>query len=142
MTDKSEKSLQAGPEQVLYAGILEKGMLVGLLILLVTFAIYVLGIMTPYVKRTDISKYWSMSVDTYLHEAKIEAGWAWIGMLGYGDFLNFIGIAILAGVTILCYLAIVPVLWKNNDKVYACLALLEAVILAVAASGILGTGGH
>lgn len=142
MTDKSEKSLQAGPEQVLYAGILEKGMLVGLLILLVTFAIYVLGILTPYVKRTDVSKYWSMSVDTYLHEAKIEAGWAWIGMLGYGDFLNFIGIAILAGVTILCYVAIVPVLWKNDDKVYACLALLEAVILAVAASGILGTGGH
>lgn len=142
MTDKSEKSLQAGPEQVLYAGILEKGMLVGLLILLVTFAIYVLGILTPYVKRTDVSKYWSMSVDTYLHEAKIEAGWAWIGMLGYGDFLNFIGIAMLAGVTILCYVAIVPVLWKNDDKVYACLALLEAVILAVAASGILGTGGH
>lgn len=142
MTDKSGKSLQAGPEQVLYAGILEKGMLVGLLILLITFIIYVFGILTPYVKRADVSKYWSLSVDTYLHEAKIEAGWGWVAMLGYGDFLNFIGIAILAGVTIVCYLAVVPVLWKNNDKVYACLALLEAVILTVAASGILGTGGH
>lgn len=142
MTDKSEKSLQAGPEQVLYASILEKGMFLGLLILLVTFLIYVFGILTPYIKRADVSKYWSMSVDTYLHEARIEAGWAWVKMVGYGDFLNFVGIAILAGVTILCYLSIVPVLWKENDRVYACLALLEAVILAVAASGILGTGGH
>lgn len=142
MTNKSGKSLQAGPEQVLYASILEKGMFFGLLILLATFVIYVFGIMTPYVKRADVSNYWSMSVDKYLHEAQIEAGWGWVKMLGYGDFLNFIGIAILAGVTILCYLSIVPVLWKENDRLYAGLALLEAIILAVAASGILGTGGH
>ncbi len=142
MTDKSGKSLQAGPEQVLYARILEKGMFFGLLILLITFTIYVLGIMSPYIKRADVSKYWSMSVGDYLHEAHIEAGWGWIKMVGYGDFLNFIGIAILAGVTILCYLSIVPVLWKENDRLYAGLALLEAIILAVAASGILGTGGH
>ena len=63
-------------------------------------------------------------------------------MLGYGDFLNFIGIALLAGVTICCFLVIVPLLWKNNDKIYAVLSVLEAVILGVAASGILGTGGH
>ena len=63
-------------------------------------------------------------------------------MLRYGDFINFIGIAFLAGVTIVCFLVIVPVLWKNNDKLYAVFSLLEAVILSLAASGILGSGGH
>jgi hypothetical protein len=61
-------------------------------------------------------------------------------MLKYGDFINFIGIAILAGTTIFCYLAIVPLLLKSNDKVYAVLALLEAIVLALAASGILAVG--
>jgi len=61
-------------------------------------------------------------------------------MLKYGDFINFIGIAMLAGVTILCYAAIVPTLLKNNDKVYAILAVIEVIILSAAASGILAVG--
>jgi hypothetical protein len=49
-------------------------------------------------------------------------------------------VAILAGVTIICYAAIVPTLLKNNDKVYAILAVLEVIILSAAASGILAVG--
>lgn len=142
MDKKPHVSLEATPEQVLYAKLLEKGMYIGLLILLITFFLYAFGIMDPYIPLDKISNYWSMNVNDYLHHANIEAGWAWMGMLKYGDFVNFIGIAILAGVTILCYAAIVPTLLKNNDKVYAVLAILEVIILSAAASGILGTGGH
>ena len=42
----------------------------------------------------------------------------------------------------ICFLAIVPLLWRENDKLYALFAVLEAAILGVAASGILGSGGH
>jgi len=142
MENNSDTSLQASPEQLLYAGILEKGMLVGLLILFITFAIYAFGIMKPYIPMSEISRYWGLNVHEYLETAHIQDGWAWLGMLRYGDFLNFIGIAILAGVTILSYLAIVPTLFKNGDKVYAVLALLEAVILSAAASGLIAAGGH
>ena len=142
MEEKQNVSLEATPEQILYAKILEKGMYIGLLILLITFGLYTFGVMDPYIPLDKISKYWSMNVNDYLHHANIKAGWAWVGMLKYGDFVNFIGITILAGVTILCYAAIVPTLLKNKDRVYAVLALLEAIILTVAASGILGAGGH
>jgi len=138
----SDKSLQARPEQLLYASILEKGMLLGLLLLLVTYLVYVLRIVTPYIPLEEVSKYWTMNVHDYLHEAHVKQGWAWVAMVGYSDFLNFIGIALLAGVTIVCFLAIVPTLWKSGDKVYACLSLVEALILGIAASGILGAGGH
>lgn len=138
----SDKSLQARPEQLLYAGILEKGMLLGLLVLLITYVIYVLRIMPAYIPLAEVPKYWAMNVHDYLHTAHVEQGWAWLGMLRYGDFLNFVGIALLAGVTIICFLAIVPILWKSGDKVYACLSVVEALILGVAASGILGSGGH
>jgi len=142
MAQESQIQLEASEEQVVYAKILEKGMLVGLGILFVTFAIYAFGIMKPYIPLNEISRYWGTNVTEYLHNTGIEPGWAWVTMLKYGDFINFIGIAILAGVTVLCYLVIIPTLLRKKDLVYAVLALLEAVILAVAASGILGTGGH
>lgn len=142
MEGKPHVSLKATPEQVLYARLLEKGMYVGLLILLITFGLYALGIMDPLIPLDKVSEYWSMNVNDYLHHANIKAGWAWLGMVKYGDFVNFIGIAILAGVTILCYAAVVPTLLKNKDTVYAVLAILEVIVLAVAASGILGAGGH
>ncbi|MCK5192165.1 MAG: hypothetical protein KAQ71_00045 [Desulfobulbaceae bacterium] len=142
MEDKSYASLEATPEQLLYAKILERGMYLGLLILLITFGLYAFGVMDPYIPLDKISKYWSMNVNDYLHHANIKPGWAWVGMIKYGDFVNFIGIAILAGVTILCYAAIVPTLLKNKDTVYAIIAILEVIVLTVAASGILGAGGH
>ncbi|MBI4965485.1 MAG: DUF1634 domain-containing protein [Desulfomonile tiedjei] len=142
MNHDSEKSLQARPEQLIYASILEKGMLLGLLLVLVTYAIYVLGLIKPYVPTDEITKCWEMNVHDYLDHCHIHAGWAWVSLLGYGDFLNFAGIVLLAGVTLICFISIVPVLWRQNDKLYAVLALGEVIILGVAASGILGAGGH
>ncbi len=140
MSEKQPAMLEASPEQVLYARILEIGMYLGLLVLFVTFGLYAFGIVDPYIPLDKISNYWSMNVNDYLKHAEIKAGWAWLGMLKYGDFINFIGVAILAGVTIICYAAIVPTLLKNNDKVYAILAVLEVIILSAAASGILAVG--
>lgn len=140
MTENQEPTLKAAPEQKLYAGILEKGMYVGLGILFITFAIYALQIIDPYIPLERVSHYWTMSAHDYLHEANIDPGWSWLGMLNYSDFLNFIGIALLAGVTIICYLSIIPLLIKNKDRIYAVLAGLEALILGLAASGILAVG--
>lgn len=142
MSNDIGHSLEASPEQLLYAGILEKGMIFGLLMLLITYAIYVLGILSPYLPLADVPKYWGLSVSDYLHQTNIHDGWAWVGMLKYGDFLNFVGVAVLAAVSILCFLTIIPTLLRKGDRVYAVLAALEVVILSVAASGILGSGGH
>ncbi len=137
-----DQKIGPSPEQILYANILNKGMLIGLVVLLITFAIYVFGIMTPYVPLDKLSNYWAMGVNDYLHELNIPTGWGWLAMLGYSDFLNFIGIAFLAGVSIICYIAIIPTLWNNDDKIYAVIAVLEVIVLTAAASGIFGSGGH
>ncbi len=114
----------------------------GLLLIVITFALYVSGVLTPYTPISELSHYWGMPVHDYLKEAGISPGWAWLGMLGKGDFVNFIGIAFLAGVTVVCYIAILPVFLKKKDKVYFVLALVEAAVLIFAASGILKAGGH
>jgi len=142
MNDKQNATIEATPEQVLYANILSKGMLIGLIILFITFAIYAFGIMEPYIPLDQVSSLWTTKVGDYLHNANIKPGWAWLGMLKYGDFLNFIGIAILAGVTIFCYIAIIPTLIRSKDTIFVIIAILEVIVLSVAASGILGAGGH
>jgi len=140
MEERTSKDIKAGPEQIIYASILEKGMLLGLLILFITFIIYALGIMKPYIPLDNISKFWSMNVHDYLEHADIKGGWSWIFMLGYSDFLNFIGIAILAGVTIICYIAIVPILIKSKDWAFVVFSIIEVLILSLAASGLLKVG--
>jgi hypothetical protein len=138
--EKPQASPEPTAEQVFYARILEIGMYVGLACLLLTFVLYVSGAMKPYVPVEDLSTHWKKCVQDYLHDAEIEPGWGWLMMLRYGDFLNFIGIAILAGVTLLCYLSIVPMLLRKRDYIYAVLALLEVIVLMGAASGIISAG--
>lgn len=140
MQQETDASLEPTPEQIRYAGVLEKSMYVGLMCLFVTFALYVFAIMSPYIPLEKLPQHWTKNVDDYLHDAKIEPGWSWVNMLGYGDFVNFIGITILAGITVLCYLAIIPLLLKRKDFIYAVLAALEVIVLAAAASGIINAG--
>ena len=141
---------QATEEQVQYAAILEKGMYSGLALMVITFALYVLGIMPSIVPLSEISIYWSMPVHDYLvaintnfiHGENLPTGWSWMKLLGYGDFLNFLPVAILSGITIVCYIVITPGLFARKDKAMAIMAIAEAVILTLAASGILSAGGH
>lgn len=134
--------LKATEEQLAYAKLLDFGMKLGLLVLIITFIVYLSGILSPHIPVNDLPRYWSMSVHKYLEATGIHPGWTWLGMLGKGDFLNFIGIAFLAGVTILCYLRIIPILFRKKDSVYGILAIVEVLILVLAASGILKAGGH
>ena len=138
----AQDKIYTTPEQIKYAGLLNWGMKIGMAMLLVTFAIYMLGIAKPHVPVEDLPKYWSMSVSEYTEAVGVKTGWGWLDNVASGDFMNFIGIAFLSAVTIFCYLAIVPDLFRKGDKVYAILALVEVAVLTLAASGILKSGGH
>jgi hypothetical protein len=143
-----EKTREPQSEQILYAKVLAIGMFIGLVTLFITFGIYVSGILAPAVPLDQVPNYWNQGAHeyleevnrNYLHKEHLPTGWAWTTMLAKGDFLNFIGIAILAGVTIICYLAIVPTLLRKKDSAYVTMAIVEALVLALAASGILAVG--
>lgn len=133
---------QATEEQLLYANLLNKGMMIGLLGLVVTFIIYGAGILKPMIPIDQVQHYWVMSVADYLQASGIHAGWAWLGNLSYGDMLTFLPIAFLSLLTIVCYAAILPILIRKKDTPYIVLVIVEIIVLTVAASGILGSGGH
>jgi hypothetical protein len=133
---------QASKEQILYASILNIGMLIGLACLVIAFVIYGGGILQPLIPLEKVQTYWVMSLHEYLKTCGIQAGWAWIENLNYGDMLTFLPIAFLSLLTIVCYISIIPGLIRKKDTAYVVIAILEVLVLAFAASGILGTGGH
>ena len=145
---ENKKELAASEEQMLYAAWLEKGMLLGLALIVISFGLYVFGIIEPVIPLDELSKYWGLSVKEYLlavnsnflHMEHAPTGWAWMTLIGKGDYMNFLPIAILSGITILCYAVIVPVFKRKGDKAYMIMSIAEVVILTLAASGILAVG--
>lgn len=141
---------EASEEQMLYAALLEKGMYTGIGLLFITFILYVFGIVSPAVPVNEVERYWGLNAHAYLeainqdvlHLTHPPTGWTWATLLNKSDFMNFLGIALLAGVTIFCYAAIIPTLLKKGDKAYAIMCIAEVLILSLAASGLLAVGGH
>ncbi|HAK59443.1 MAG TPA: hypothetical protein DCO77_03530 [Nitrospiraceae bacterium] len=136
----SDNNVTVAEEQVTYANILNVGMWTGLALLVVMFFIYISGILPSLVAIEDLSKYWHLTASDFHKELGTPIGWGWLAHVGKGDYLNFVGIAILAGLTIVCYIAIMPALKRKKDTAYLVIAVLEVVVLTLAASGILQSG--
>jgi hypothetical protein len=138
----ANEKTKASEEQMAYAGVLNVGMWLGLLILVITFFIYLSGVLPSFVPINDLPKYWSMRVHDFNVTLNAPTGWGWAAMVGNGDYLNFIGIAILSGLTILCYIVILPILIRKKQTAYVIIAIIEVLVLSLAASGIMKVGGH
>ncbi|MGB5288579.1 MAG: hypothetical protein WBQ32_07325 [Ignavibacteriaceae bacterium] len=135
-------SSKVSKEQILYANILNAGMLVGLASLILIFFLYATGILDSLIPLEKVQEYWVLSVHKYLEQSGIQTGWAWLGNLEYGDMLSLLPIAFLSLLTVVCYIVMLPGLIAKKDTAYLVIAILEILILLLAASGILATGGH
>ncbi len=115
----------------------------------VTFFLYIFGLIEPVIPLNRINSYWNQPVHDYLVQINREflgwkelpLSWSWVKLIAYGDFLNFLPVALLSGVTILCYLVIAPGMFKRRDYWMAIIVIAETLILSLAASGVL-TIGH
>lgn len=137
------QATQAPPEQVIYANILLWGSLIGIALLVVTFVLYVSGVLPPYVPVEKLPQLWGMKAHDYVEATKSPTGWGWVSYLGKGDYLNYLGIALLSGLTVLgFFFALVPAYLKKKDHWYFLIALVEVVVLVLAASGIITAGAH
>lgn len=134
--------IETPKEQLIYAEILFWGCWGGLALMAVTYIIYLTGFLPPHVAMDQITVLWSKPVGTYLAEGKVPMGWGWLALLGKGDFINFLGIVLLAGLTIVAYLPLIPAFLRKKDMAFAVIAILEVVVLSVVASGLVGGGGH
>jgi hypothetical protein len=134
-------SMTQPPEQLLYARLLDWGTRLGLLVLVATFGAYTLGLLTPHVPLERLPELWSHPVGRFLEETQSPTGWGWLALVHRGDVAGLVGIVILAGCSLVCLLALVPLYLRRGDKAFAALCLAEVAVVLLAASGWL-SGGH
>ena len=127
-------------EQIVFAAILRAGTGLSMLALVAGFLLYVGGVLAPVVPIAGLPRYWGLSAEHYLAATGLPRGWGWLGLVGHGDILNFLGIAMLASLTIVCYLAVLPAFLRKGDTVYSAIIVLELAVLLLAASGLVAAG--
>lgn len=142
MTTDLKNDIKASPAQLRYADTLFYGALLGFVTMLITYALYVFGVLTPQIPLDDMPRLWSQSAAAYRAAGNIPQGWGWLALVGKGDMCNFIGIAFLAALTIICFVQLAIGLLRQKQWIMAIIAILEVLVLSLAASGVLVAGGH
>jgi hypothetical protein len=142
METEYDTDLRPMPEQLNYANLLFLGAWVGIIVMIITYFLYVTGIFAPHVEFAVVVENWDKGVDEFLGVTHSPHGWGWLGLLKKGDFLNYVGLVLISVLTIICYLFLMTGYRKRKDWTYFFISLLEVAVLALAASGLLGVGGH
>ena len=142
MTTDLKNDIKASPAQLRYADTLFYGALLGFVTMLVTYALYVFGVLTPQIPLDEMPRLWSQSAAAYRAAGNIPQGWGWLALVGKGDMCNFIGIAFLAALTIVCFVQLAISLLRQKQWIMAIIAILEVLVLSLAASGVLVAGAH
>ena len=135
--DSRLAEVKAGPAQTRYAATLAHGAVLSFAVMLVTYVLYVSGITEPLVPLEEMPKLWVHSAAEYRAAAHIPEGGGWLRLLSKGDMANFIGLALLASVTVVCYAQLTWSYLRSRRKLEAAIALLEILVLLAAASGLL-----
>ena len=124
-------------EQAITARWIEIGVRLGFVVLAATFALYVLGLVEPLVSPQALVRLWQLPVDRYVAATGAPTGSGWLRLLIKGDYLNLLGVALFALVTLACYARMVPLFLRQGRRTQALFALLQVLVLLVAASGLI-----
>jgi uncharacterized membrane protein len=138
--DPSRVDLEPSAEHRVLADVLHVGTRVSIVLLVLGFLVYVAGVLPARVPIEHLPRYWGLRAAEYLRLAELPRGWGWTRLVAYGDFANYVGIASLGGLTILCYLAVLPILVRQRDTAYVIIVLVQLVVLLLAASGLVSVG--
>jgi hypothetical protein len=127
--------------ELIYARWLGWGTRVALAALLATFLAYALGLSEPLVSLQQLPARWSLPLADFLAATGAPTGWDWLRFAANGDYANHLGVAMLGAVSVVCYVRILPTLFRSRERALGVLALLQVLVLLIAASGLLA-GGH
>ena len=134
---KTHSVQQNEQERQRYAIILDRFARLGLVLLLGSFLAYVAGFFPGKMDITVLAQYWHLPLDRFLQATGSPVGWGWLKLITYGDFACLLGIALLAGSSIPCLLAVIPLYARRRDHFYLLICLLQIGVLCMAAFDLL-----
>ena len=134
---ENTSAFENASEQQLYARIVYHMNHLGLFVLVVGFALYLAGMLTPRVPLEDLPQYWSLPLEQYLEKTGALTGWQWISELGYGDVAPLIGVAVLASIPLVCYLVLFFQFLQRGAKPLVVITVIELFFMLLSASNLI-----
>jgi hypothetical protein len=122
--------------ELIYARWLDAAAKTAFIVSLAAFVLYVSGILPPLVSLEALPGLWGLPVDEFLRRTHAPSGWGWLGFVERGEYLNLACLALLACVTLVCYLRMLPALLKEGGRLEAAIAAAQVAVLLAAASGV------
>ncbi len=126
--------------QLIYAKLLERGTRLGLALLVLSFAAYVLGWLAPLVPLEQLPQLWSLPLADYLERSATPTGWGWLRIAHKADMGGLVGIALLAGCSLPPLAAVLLHARRHGDRVTVALCTAQILVVLAAASGVLSAG--
>lgn len=131
-----QASVEVSPEQNRYASILLVCSWAGIIVMVVTFLLYLGGLFNPTVKPSEMPLYWGMNVHQYLQATNGPSGWDWLRSINHSDYLNLVGLAFLGSVSVLGYISLFVDYLRKKEFPYVTMVSLEIIVIVLAASGV------
>jgi hypothetical protein len=107
---------------------------------LLAFLLYATGLLPAFVPLDALPALWGLPVGEYLERTGVVSGWGWLGLLRFSDYASLACVALIGLVTLICYLRVLPLLLRLGERLQAVLVLAQALVLLIAASGLLAGG--
>ena len=139
--DRNDPALSS-EEQMRYARVLQVLSRSGLFVLIVGFFIYVGGLVPAIVPVKRIPGLLHLRANDFVKETGMPTGWDWVHQLDKGEVISGLGVIYLSLATIVCFLAILPLVLRKKDIPYITIVVLELLVLILSASGIITMGAH
>ncbi len=122
--------------QHVYARWLEIGSRAIFALAVLALVVYGTGLLAPAVPLENLPRLWSLPAAEYLRQAHVPGGWGWLRLVGYGDYLGVLAIALFSLLSLVCAARVVPAFLGSGERTQAWLAALQVAVLLFAASGL------
>jgi len=123
---------QSDPQEV-YARWLDALTGIAFVFSVLALALYLTGVLAPFVAPQALVELWRLPVDQYLARAGAPSGWGWLSLVGRGDYLNLAAICLFALISLVCCARVIPAFLRRGEPLHAALAAAQVLVLLAAA---------
>jgi hypothetical protein len=135
----SERETRMSQAQLTYARVLSIGVRLAFALIAAGAAAYFSGVLQPAIPMDALPRLWSLPTRDFLHASGIPGGWGWVAMLDRGDILPLASIAVLAGISVPCLVALMPGYVRARDWTYLAITIALIGTLVLAGAGVFGS---
>ncbi|MFO7781580.1 MAG: hypothetical protein R6W94_08110 [Spirochaetia bacterium] len=121
----------------LYARILQRIVIIGSLLMLVSFVVYALELLPSAMEADRVPTVWHLPADEAAPLIDRPPLWHWVLAPHRADLLSLGSLTVLAATTPLGFAVLFVLLLRRRDFVYATMVFFQLVVLLLAATGML-----